>query len=724
MSNIKHSVKHRTRLDLYRVYTQGAPTICNGHSSAKNFSDYHRHGNHKSARDNPEEFLKVFLKDCKRGHALAFDIRLLPFIYHAHLTPQGIINILNAWKAMRLVCDSSFRCNLHSMAINDWTDTANEPDLEFPGCLKKLLTWIWNLRISYPHSKIFLGDNDITAAFRLIKYHPAMVAMHLYTVNDKYLGAATGQTFGDTASPANFEALAIARKEHAQWLFLHKPDECLQRANEYVSKMIVPSEATVEEVSAFSQANADSHNKGVFDNAGSRLPPPFPHQIDDCLFADVGKYIRVASAASIVALEDVTGNKHPCQPHVLSQEKLELDYDEHRITLGHFTDTQSMCVQLSAARRTKVINYITQEGWLSRKDATLRHVATLHGILVNASEFCPWAKCQFFVLQQILRLAIHERYHAVANYRKRRNLPAPTSSDALPKELRRRTKQLIARDIAAMIWHNRIKIPVDTRIHLILRMIRDYLQSGGLWEMRIGHIVNRDPAIWPANDASEQGIGVVFHDLHIFCLIPFSDEICRRIQLPSKHRDALHINVFEFLGIVFAYLIATLVVRSDPSAFPPSPIMFDLCDNTPAIGWVFKMSTSSLIGQSVLRLFAELRLFSPVGIECEHIAGVDNHDPDLVSRPCELYSPHLPIPSARSFHQHILQITQKLPKLASYRVFLPSHGLLSSVRSSLSSDVSWAERPVLPKMLGQFTTVESISSGSCENSSCSTPFFL
>jgi hypothetical protein len=724
MASIKDSVKPQTRKDLFRVFTQGAPTICKGHSSAKNFSDYHRHGNHKSARDNPDEFKKVFLKDCKRGHALAFDIRLLPYIYHAHLTPQGIINILNAWKAMRLVCDSSFRCNLHSMAINDWTDTENEPDLEFPGCLKKLLVWIWNLRISYPNLKILLGDNDIAAAFRLIKYHPDMVAMHLYTVNDQYLGAATGQTFGDTASPANFEVLAIARKEHAQWLFTNKPNECLLRANAYVSQMKVPPEATPEEAASFAKANADSHNTGAFNSDGVRLPPPFPHQIDDCLFADIGPYIRVASATSIVALEEVTGDKHPCQPHVLSQEKLELAYDDNRITLGHFTDTSTMTVQLSAARRTKVIDYIAKEGWLSRKDATLRDVATLHGILVNASEFCPWAKCQFFVLQQILRLAIRERYHAVVNYRKRRNLPAPPSADDLPKELRRRTKQLIARDIAAMIWHNRIRIPIADRVHIILRMIRDYLKSGGCWEMRIGHIVKRDPAIWPANDASEQGIGVVFHDLKIFCLIPFSDEICRRIKLPSAHSNALHINVFEFLGIVFAYVIATLIVQSKPEAFPPSPLMFDLCDNTPAIGWVFKMSTASLIGQSVLRLFAELRLISPVGIECEHVAGVDNHDPDLVSRPCELYSPILPLPSARSFSQHIFQITQKLPSLASYRVFLPHPDLLLSVRSSLSSDVNWAERPVLPKTLGRFETEGFISSGSSKNLSCLTPSFL
>jgi hypothetical protein len=77
-----------------------------------------------------------------------------------------------------------------------------------------LLRWIWNLRITYPDTAILLGDNDITGAFRLIKYNPWVVSMHGFVVDD-FLGLATGQTFGDTASPGNFEVAAIARQQHA-----------------------------------------------------------------------------------------------------------------------------------------------------------------------------------------------------------------------------------------------------------------------------------------------------------------------------------------------------------------------------------------------------------------------------------------------------------------------------------------------------------------------------
>jgi hypothetical protein len=469
-------------------FTVGSPTLCNAHSSAENFRGYRQHGNHKSARDHPDELYKVFLKDCRRGHALAFDPQVLPFIYHAHLTPLGIVDIDNKWKKSRLVFDSSFRPHFHSMGINDWTDTANEPALEFPGCLATLLAWIWNLRISYPDQRILLGDNDIQAAFRLIKYHPSLVSLHLYTVGDEFLGAATGTTFGDAPSPANFEPLAIARKEHARWLYSNRPRECLARAAAYVQDMVLPPEATPSEAALLAKANQDTLNPGAFRPDGSRLPPPYPHQIDDCLFADVIAHIRLASAASIVALEDVAGAKHPCQPPVLSHEKLELSYAESRLMLGHTIDTRDMTVHLSARRREKLIRFIVEEGWLSRTSADLREVAVLHGLLLNGAEFCDWAKCQFFLLQRLLRHEITRRYDAVSYHRKRQGLP-PLAEGALPpQDFLRRTQRLVARNIATTVWRSRTKIPIPSSVHTLLRHVLDSLQAGDPWRKLMGHM--------------------------------------------------------------------------------------------------------------------------------------------------------------------------------------------------------------------------------------------
>jgi hypothetical protein len=74
------------------------------------------------------------------------------------------------------------------------------------------------MRISYPHIEIYPLDNGMTSGFCHIKYHPNLVAMHTYLVYDILL-MATGQTFGDTGSPGNFEAIPVARQQVAHFLW-------------------------------------------------------------------------------------------------------------------------------------------------------------------------------------------------------------------------------------------------------------------------------------------------------------------------------------------------------------------------------------------------------------------------------------------------------------------------------------------------------------------------
>jgi len=45
----------------------------------------------------------------------------------------------------------------------------------------EFLVYLYNLRIPYPHREIFLGDDDVSSAFRQDKYHPDLVAMHCFS---------------------------------------------------------------------------------------------------------------------------------------------------------------------------------------------------------------------------------------------------------------------------------------------------------------------------------------------------------------------------------------------------------------------------------------------------------------------------------------------------------------------------------------------------------------
>ena len=133
------------------------------------------------------------LKDSRRGNNLLLDKNLLMFIPNIHLTPQGLVDVDNKWKSDRPVFDSTFCPEIWCNVINDWVDKSTEGQVHFSGSFVRLITSIWNLRITYPDQPIYIGDDDVKNAFRLIKSNPAVVGMHGF-VGHGLLGFSTGMT--------------------------------------------------------------------------------------------------------------------------------------------------------------------------------------------------------------------------------------------------------------------------------------------------------------------------------------------------------------------------------------------------------------------------------------------------------------------------------------------------------------------------------------------------
>ena len=99
-----------------------------------------------------------------------------------------------------------------SQTNNNWTSKESEPELHFPGAFERFCTWIWNLRITYPTVKIYLVDDDIQAAFRLMSYHPNMISMHGFQILARIIFYCRA-TFDDGSSPPNFDPIAVARQQ-------------------------------------------------------------------------------------------------------------------------------------------------------------------------------------------------------------------------------------------------------------------------------------------------------------------------------------------------------------------------------------------------------------------------------------------------------------------------------------------------------------------------------
>ena len=93
---------------LRRLWFFGAPAHCNGSASEANFQAFRRYGNHSTVLHDPFKTYQALVKDNKRGFCLTMDPRLVHFILHAHLTPQGMVDLNKIYKSPRPIFDSTF----------------------------------------------------------------------------------------------------------------------------------------------------------------------------------------------------------------------------------------------------------------------------------------------------------------------------------------------------------------------------------------------------------------------------------------------------------------------------------------------------------------------------------------------------------------------------------------------------------------------------------------
>jgi hypothetical protein len=268
-------------VDLERIYTIGSPALCNAATTEKNFRAFMAYGNHKTIAEDIPKTQQALVKDIRRGYVLIMDPWLTFFVPNLHRTPLGMVDLNKPHKNPRPIFYSSFCLSPWAMAINDFTSKLSEPEIVFPLAWIKYLTWLWNLRITYPWVELYLGDDDVSGAFRQIKYNPNLVAMHAFLVFG-ILFMSTGQTFGDCTSPANWEPVARNRQQYARFLWMQIAT--LVRGLPHLPKLIFAPPASQATVAHFVQATPNSLNTGVLDQHGARLPPQYDHHVDDCLY--------------------------------------------------------------------------------------------------------------------------------------------------------------------------------------------------------------------------------------------------------------------------------------------------------------------------------------------------------------------------------------------------------------------------------------------------------
>ena len=493
-----------TQANLQRIFQSGIPAKCAVSSTEKNFEAYYRYGNHTTVNEEPQKTYKAMVKDSRKGFILILDKRAVLLILHCHLTPQGVVDLNTLFKNPRPIFDSSFRPYVWCYAINDWTHKDNEPTLTFAGAELGFMIWLYNLRITYPDLEIYIADDDVSGAFRLMKYHPNCMALHT-SIQCGYCVINTGGTFGDNTSPSNFDPIGMARRQLSQYLWRTDPT-VVARVKPHLPPMQLAAPPTHEEVRGFVLADADDLNPGVLTPEGARRPPPYHMHVDDNLYADVAQFLELTICSSVGGLFEVLGPPtNPLVPSPLSGEKFKAFYNHERKLVGRKFNSRTLSVGLLPHKREQL--EVLLRDWLSREKFELLGIAQLLGILENHTKYARWARCWYSSLQNAVRRVLEAWYHMILR-RFTRDGQKVVYKRELSPSLYYRIQPLIARDRARLLWTARATYTIDPEMRISLSQLLCYVVDvANPWEVPLGMIIPREPHFWSRGDASHAGGG-------------------------------------------------------------------------------------------------------------------------------------------------------------------------------------------------------------------------
>ena len=686
--------------DLYealsKVFTYGAPAKCIATSSDTNYREYLSYGNHKMLPPQLALLDKVLVKESKRGHVVLASNVLSLYTYNCHVTPYGVA--VKEGKNDRPFSDASFRPTDHAMAVNDWTNKDDDLPVEFQLSERRFLTELYNYRISYPNEEIYIGDDDIQGAFKWVLLNTNLVGMHAFIVKG-HMGFNTSQTFGGTTSPANYEYIARARKYMARHLYTL--DDVIAQASPYVPPLETAPPPSRYDINMFALATKDSRNPGIVSEDGLTAPPGYNPYVDDTLYCSIAPNLLRTVSASILSIYKILGTPNPLTLDALSRDKLTTLYTHQRRVLGKMVDSRRLMVSLPLDKRETIVNILGT--WLAQPSFLILEGAQLVGILDNISTMSRWGRTQYFALLNTFRATVKARYQILRRRMVKTNNQRLLQA-RLPPNLAKRVHSIFACKMAAALWKDKTAIAIDPPIHQQLQALQTYLSDvKNPWEQSIAHYIDRDPTFTTTGDASLLGTGAFSPDLHAWTVVDLSPDLQACTKLSSSNPRFVHINELEFVTIILQLAMAIARCEHSPQGLPEIPLLRILSDNTTAVSWAEKISSKSLKGQTLVRIYGELLHRSNIGVSIVHLPGNLNNTADLLSRP-DVNSPALLL-------LRLPKLTPQEPRLASWDFFLPSPDLTLLLESALSSTYS-PIRIDLPPRLGQFCPIVSSTSSS------------
>ena len=151
---------------------------------------------------------------------------------------------------------------------------------------------------------IYLWDDDISSAYRITKYNPAVNGSLAYVIMN-FLFLPIGDIFGSNTSPAEYEPLVRGRVFFAEKISMDEP--LVIKYTEILNLVEFDVESEPSKV-LYIQATPSTIHKGVYRPANSwDVNAHHKLFVDDTLISETRRHIPTAMATSIEALYVVLG---------------------------------------------------------------------------------------------------------------------------------------------------------------------------------------------------------------------------------------------------------------------------------------------------------------------------------------------------------------------------------------------------------------------------------
>lgn len=131
-------------------------------------------GNQKSLDEHMDLVVDTMNKEEKNSHIVPVNDYFCRFSPNCQHIPQG----LNQRKGkLRLITDGSTKQLADDIILNEMCPIDGEPKITFGFTKGGVLEYLWNVRISYPETRILMAVADVKACFRFPRFLPDLAGV-------------------------------------------------------------------------------------------------------------------------------------------------------------------------------------------------------------------------------------------------------------------------------------------------------------------------------------------------------------------------------------------------------------------------------------------------------------------------------------------------------------------------------------------------------------------